>query len=131
MADNNTINPRNRTVTLNDDIPRRLRFDHNAMANAEEALGKSFGEIMTGLGTGKFSFSVVRALLWAGINSGSKRKFAIERIGELMSGCDTIELMTVAISAITLDFPEFGDDETEKAVENPTETMETRTVKPD
>ena len=48
----------------------RLRFDINAICEAEDVLGKSIVEISETLADGKVSMTLVRGLLWAGLRGG-------------------------------------------------------------
>lgn len=58
-----------RAVTIELDRPRRLRFDVNALADAEERLGMGLGRIMQQ----EASFALLRTLLWAGLRHEDRR----------------------------------------------------------
>ena len=58
-----------RAVTIELGRPRRLRFDVNALADAEERLGMGLGRIMQQ----EASFALLRVLLWAGLKHEDRR----------------------------------------------------------
>lgn len=84
-------------LTLELDRPRRLRFDFNALADAEEALGKGLAVVLSGDMVG---FRTLRALLWAGLK-WEDRGLTIERMGQLIQkfieGAGTLEALGDAI----------------------------------
>lgn len=68
------------SVSIELDRPRWIRFDVNALADAEEALGgAAIGEVMQ-KGAG---IRHIRALLWAGLRADDP-KLTIERVGLLL-----------------------------------------------
>jgi hypothetical protein len=67
-------------VPIELDRPRRLRFDVNALAELEMALGgQSFSEVLSG----EMGLATIRALLWAGLRH-EDRGITLERAGLLM-----------------------------------------------
>jgi hypothetical protein len=56
----------------------RLRFDANAICEAESALGKSIVDISTEIGDGKVSMTVVRGLLYAGLRASHPKVTLLE-----------------------------------------------------
>ena len=69
-----------RAVTIELDRPRRLRFDVNALADAEERLGMGLGKIMQQ----EASFALLRTLLWAGLKWEDRRLTTPEAAGTLL-----------------------------------------------
>jgi hypothetical protein len=66
-------------VNIELDRPRRIRFDVNALSDAEEALGMGLGAVMqTQMGV-----RMIRALLWAGLR-WEDRGLTLERTGTLI-----------------------------------------------
>ena len=66
-------------VNIELDRPRRIRFDTNALCDAEEALGVGIGAMMNQ----QMGFRAIRALLWAGLR-WEDRGLTLERTGRLM-----------------------------------------------
>jgi hypothetical protein len=71
-----------KTIPIELDKMRNLRFDINAMADFEEVYGKTLMEL---LATGMISFSGLRALLWAGLKHEDKQLGAAgpQKAGEI------------------------------------------------
>lgn len=63
------------------DRPRRLHYDTNAICDLEEKLGKPISAALDSQSAG---FSMVRALLWAGIKHEDKG-MTIERTGRILN----------------------------------------------
>lgn len=68
-----------RTITF--DKPRRVRFNHNALADIEDAAQVG---IMDLLSVQKRNFSGIRLLTWAGLKYGGDRGITPERAGDLV-----------------------------------------------
>lgn len=66
-------------VTIELDKPRRIRFDINALSDAEEALGMGLGAVMQQ----QVGPRVLRALLWAGLKWEDKG-LTLQRTGTLI-----------------------------------------------
>ncbi len=66
-------------VNIELDKPRRIRFDINALSDAEEALGMGLGALMQS----QMGIRVIRALLWAGLR-WEDRGLTLERTGTLI-----------------------------------------------
>ncbi len=66
-------------VNIELDKPRRIRFDTNALCDAEEALGVGIGAMLNQ----QVGFRVIRALLWAGLK-WEDRGLTLERTGTLI-----------------------------------------------
>jgi len=66
-------------VNIELDRPRRIRFDTNALCDAEEALGVGIGAMMNQ----QMGFRAIRALLWAGLK-WEDRGLTLERTGTLI-----------------------------------------------
>ena len=69
-----------KTVPIELDKPRRLRFDVNALADAEQSLGMGLGKI---LGE-EASFWLIRTLLWAGLK-WEDRRLTPEKAGAILT----------------------------------------------
>lgn len=67
-------------VPIELDRPRRLRFDVNALADLEIALG---GQSLSEVFSGEMRIATIRALLWAGLRH-EDRGITIERAGALL-----------------------------------------------
>ena len=74
---------------VNYDEERKLRFDINALCDAEQAAGRSFGEMSTNPG-----FFIIRCLLWAGLKTDSP-KLTQDAVGKIMHKCITEKSMTL------------------------------------
>lgn len=62
-----------------------LRFDMNAMVEAETVTGLSIGEIAVSLSNVMtFRAGTARALLWAGIRTGGRKGYTLEAAGDLL-----------------------------------------------
>jgi hypothetical protein len=66
-------------VNIELDKPRRIRFDVNALSDAEEALGMGLGTVMQS----QLGIRMIRALLWAGLK-WEDRGLTLERTGTLI-----------------------------------------------
>jgi len=78
-----------------------LRFDWNAIADAEEQLGKPFYELFQRLADGKFGAHELRVFLWAGLRK-QHADVTLPQAGELLDELDfgeTAELVIGAVSA--------------------------------
>lgn len=89
-------------VEIRLDKPRFLRFDINAIADLEEATGKSLMELMD---ENNIGISAMRALLWAGLKHQDKL-LTLQRAGELIqafivNGGSLATLMEKVAKAIT------------------------------
>lgn len=91
-----------KSVSVRLDGERHLRFDINALADAEEALGVGLGQALQS----RAGIRELRALLWAGLRWEDK-KLTLERTGEILqeyveSGGDltaVAEALTKALAA--------------------------------
>lgn len=86
------------TITL--DRERRLRYDANALADAEERLGMGLGKIIHQ----EASFALIRVLLWAGLKH-EDRRLTPEAAGTLLQryiegGGDLDEIAGTAMQAL-------------------------------
>lgn len=70
-----------KSVTIELDKPRRLRFDLNALADLEGVLGLGIGQIFK---EEMIGVRVIRALLWAGLK-WEDRGLTLERVGTLLN----------------------------------------------
>jgi len=61
------------------DKPRKLRFDINALSDAEEALGMGLGALMRS----QMGVRAIRALLWAGLK-WEDRGLTLEKTGDIV-----------------------------------------------
>lgn len=88
-------------VNIELDKPRRIRFDTNALCDAEEALGVGIGAMLNQ----QVGFRVIRALLWAGLR-WEDRGLTLERTGVLMQryieAGGTVESLAEAVTQALL-----------------------------
>lgn len=88
-------------VNIELDKPRRIRFDTNALCDAEEALGVGIGAMLNQ----QVGFRVIRALLWAGLR-WEDRGLTLERTGALMQryieAGGTVESLAEAVTQALL-----------------------------
>ena len=68
-------------VNIELDKPRRLRFDINALADAEEELGTGIGKALQM----RAGIREIRALLWAGLK-WEERGLTLARAGSILQG---------------------------------------------
>jgi len=71
-----------RYVEIELDRPRRLRYDINALADLEEALGVGLGAALSGE---RMGIRTLRAMLWAGLRHEDPM-LTIREAGELLNG---------------------------------------------
>lgn len=88
-----------RYVEIELDKPRRLRFDINALADAEEALGGSLASLGEQMG-----IRPLRALIWAGLK-WEDPQLSIRQAGDLIQqylehGGDPAELGRLVLRAL-------------------------------
>ena len=69
-----------KSVTIQLDRPRRLRFDYNALSDVEEKAGMGIGAILS---EQRIGFAMTRVLLWGGLK-WEDRKLTLEKVGELL-----------------------------------------------
>ena len=68
-------------INIELDKPRRLRFDINAIADAEEELGTGIGKALQM----RAGIREIRALLWAGLK-WEERGLTLSRAGSILQG---------------------------------------------
>lgn len=68
-------------INIELDKPRRLRFDINALADAEEELGTGIGKALQM----RAGIREIRALLWAGLK-WEERGLTLSRTGMILQG---------------------------------------------
>lgn len=113
------VNPHRGEVML--DLPDGrqigLRLDANAVCVAERALGgRSLTEIVTDLGVGRISITVVRALLWAAVQGYDakhpkkvRRTFTLEDAGNTITDVGPQSSAEKVLEALNLAFPRQED----------------------
>lgn len=108
-------------VTLNDGVPRPVKYNFNALVAIEGLTGESIASITNKLMGGDVSFTLIRALIWGGLNFGDiNRPLKPEQVGDLLDGVDIGELAVVVGGALMAAFPEPKDkksDEDEETTE--------------
>jgi hypothetical protein len=111
-------------ITVRLDRVRTLRFDFNALAEFEDAMGvsmiyafQSFGDQGNGPDV---SMKAVRAMLWAGLLH-EEPKLTLRRAGELLEAADgdrMVDKMAYILPKIMEAFTEeFGDKDAKKKME--------------
>lgn len=108
------------SVPITLDKERQLRFDLNALADADEVAGKSISEFLAG---DRVGLSAIRALLWAGLK-GEDRRLTVEQAGQLMQdelakGADSISAITMKIREAMVAAGLFGESETKNGKAEP------------
>ena len=82
-----------KSISINLDKERHLRFNMNAMVKFEEVSGKS---LLSGLNTANLSVTDLRALLWACLIHEDK-KLTLDQVGEMIS-LDNLQEVTQAVT---------------------------------
>lgn len=106
------------------DRTRIIRFNLNALAEFEDAMGmsalKAMQKVQNEDGSTTVSFKLVRALLWAGLTHEDER-LTLKKAGELFEAADGTNLMekiTNVFPAIAIALLDgFGDENAKETIE--------------
>ena len=71
-----------RSITIELDRPRRLRYDFNALADLEDKAGVGMGSLVSG---SRMGFNTIRLLLWAGLKWEDK-SLTVAGVGDILQG---------------------------------------------
>lgn len=86
-------------VNINLDRPRKLRFDTNALAELEDALGQP----VTAFDQGNVGIKTLRAMIWAGLLH-ELPDLTVREAGKLMDDGDLQEISSKLTEALELAF---------------------------